>query len=215
MGASTNSVFSDAMVAYKLGDYLEARAKWAPLLRREPTNDTLRFYIASAALASGDADAAIALFKELDAQPASGFHGRSQWYLFLAYVRAGKSEEAKATRLENDGTYGERVRAADHIEVELMRSVVLLIALALFGSSASAQVEKRLADRHARIGELHKAGDHAATIKEIGLQLKESAGTNWQDSIYRYTYTLGRAVWKSQDADAGVSTAARRASRIR
>ena len=62
-------------------------------------------------LAFDQADAAIALFKELDAQPASGFHGRSQWYLFLAYVRAGKAEDAKAMKLEDDRTYGERVRA--------------------------------------------------------------------------------------------------------
>lgn len=96
-----------------------------------------------------------------------------------------------------------------------MRSVPLLIALALFGSSASAQMEKRLADRHARIGELHKAGDHAATIKEIGLQLKEAAGTSWQDSIYHYTYTLGRAVWKSQNADAGIAAAQNIADQVK
>lgn len=111
MGASTDPAFSDAMVAYKLGDYVEARAKWAPLLQQEPMNDTLRFYIASAALASGDADAAIPLFKELGEQPTSAFQGRSRWYLFLAYVRTGKAEDAKAMKLEDDGTYGERVRA--------------------------------------------------------------------------------------------------------
>lgn len=111
MGVSTDPVFGDAMVAYKLGDYVEARAKWAPLLQQEPTNDTLRFYIASAALASGDADAAIPLFKELDEQTTSAFHDRSQWYLFLSYVRAGKAGEAKAMKLEDDAVYGERVRA--------------------------------------------------------------------------------------------------------
>lgn len=46
-------------------------------------------------------------------------------------------------------------------------------------------------------------------IKEVELQLKEVPGTSWQDSIYRYPYILGRAVWKSQDADAGIAAATR------
>jgi len=74
---------------------------------------------------------------------------------------------------------------------------------------ATAQDDARRAERHARISELHKAEDHTATIKVIELQLKEAAGTPWQDSIYRYTYMLGRAVWKSKDADAGVAAAQR------
>ena len=59
------------------------------------------------------------------------------------------------------------------------------------------------------------AEDHAATIKEIELQLKEAAGTTWQDSIYRYTYMLGRAVWKSQNADAGLVAAERIAALVK
>ncbi|MBL0036009.1 MAG: tetratricopeptide repeat protein [Flavobacteriales bacterium] len=81
--------------------------------------------------------------------------------------------------------------------------------------TAFAQADKRLADRHALIAELHKAEDHAATIKAIELQLKEAAGTSWQDSVYRYTYMLGRAVWKSEDADVGLAAAERIAQLVK
>ena len=57
MGGTDNPAFHDAMVAYKLGEYREARGKWAPLLHVDPTNDTLRFYVGSASLAGGDAAA--------------------------------------------------------------------------------------------------------------------------------------------------------------
>ncbi len=89
-----------------------------------------------------------------------------------------------------------------------MRSLLAQAALIL-GLAAHGQDRGTLADRHARINERHKAEDHATTIKAIELQLKEVAGTPWQDSVYRYTYMLGRAVWKSKDADAGLAAAER------
>lgn len=76
-------------------------------------------------------------------------------------------------------------------------------AAAMFGQS------DKLARRHARIKELHRAEDHAEVAKQLVLQLKEAAGTPWQDSLYAYTFTYGRAVWKSQDADAGIAAAER------
>ncbi|MEO8067814.1 MAG: CHAT domain-containing tetratricopeptide repeat protein [Flavobacteriales bacterium] len=84
-----------------------------------------------------------------------------------------------------------------------MRYIILFIAT-MGVLRASAQVDQ-LAARHTRISELNRAEDFTAVIKEIELQLKQAEGTRWQDSIYRYTYMLGRAVWKSKDADAGVA----------
>jgi len=89
-----------------------------------------------------------------------------------------------------------------------MRVPIVLAAL-LVGFVACGQHASSLAERHARITELHKAENHAATIKAIELQLKEAAGTPWQDSIYRYTYMLGRAVWKTKDAEAGLAAGER------
>ena len=109
MGASTDLAFSDAMVAYKLGDYSEARAKWAALLQADPGNDTLAFYIGSAALAMDDVAAAVPLFENLHA--GSAFHDKAQWYLFLAYLKAGDPAKAKALPIDDSPVYGERARA--------------------------------------------------------------------------------------------------------
>jgi hypothetical protein len=111
MGVTKDPVFADAMVAYKLGDYAEARHKWSELLITRPQNDTLSFYIASAALAAGDTEAAIAAFQGPANEPSSIFHGRSRWFLFLAYVRGDRIAEAEALQLNNDPVYGEGVRA--------------------------------------------------------------------------------------------------------
>ncbi|MBL0128731.1 MAG: hypothetical protein IPP83_15020 [Flavobacteriales bacterium] len=111
MGSTTNLAFSDAMVAYKLGDYQEARDKWSILLKADPANDTLRYYIGSAALAMDDADAAIPFLERVAADPGSAFHDKAMWYLFLAYVQQGELAKAKALPLDNDTAYGERARA--------------------------------------------------------------------------------------------------------
>ncbi len=111
MGASDDPTFQDAMISYKEGRFAEAHAKWAPLLERDPTNDTLRFYSASAALADGDAPAAIPLFKSLSEEGSSAFRDRSRWYLFLSYVRADQWKEAAALHLEQDAVHGDRAKA--------------------------------------------------------------------------------------------------------
>lgn len=110
MSAVNDPVFQDAMVAYKLGDFAEARTKWGNLLEREPDNDTLRFYIANTYLAEGDAKAAIALYKTVSDAPSSAFRDKARWYLFLAYLHEGRLNELPDTMLVNDPAYGERVR---------------------------------------------------------------------------------------------------------
>jgi hypothetical protein len=111
MSASNDPAFHDAMIAYKLADHKEALEKWAPLLKVDPANDTLRFYSANAALALGDAARAIPLFKALAAEPSSAFRDRSRWYLFLAHVRMGQLSEAEALGLDRDPVYGEQAKA--------------------------------------------------------------------------------------------------------
>ena len=115
MSATDDLAFQDAMVAYKLSDYEEAIGKWSLLLQAKPTNDTLRYYIASARLAGGDARSAIQLFEGLAAEPASAFQGHSQWYLFLSYIRVGDVAKAKVMAVD-DPIYGERASA---IQAEL------------------------------------------------------------------------------------------------
>jgi hypothetical protein len=111
MSATDDLAFHDAMVAYKMGEYAEARAKWSPLLQADPTNDTLRYYIAIASLAEGDAAAAVPLFEGLAEEPVSAFSDKSRWFLFLAYLKTGEVAKAKAMSFDGDPMYAERVRA--------------------------------------------------------------------------------------------------------
>lgn len=110
MSATDDPAFADAMVSYKEGEYAKARAKWSPLLQQEPTNDTLRYYIASSWLAEGDAEAAIPMFEGLASNPGSVFQAHARWFLFLAYVRTGDIAGAEAVDLDRDTLYGERAR---------------------------------------------------------------------------------------------------------
>lgn len=111
MSATDDLAFQDAMVAYKLGDHQEARDKWSAQLQGEPGNDTLHFYIASASLAVGDAEAAIPLFKGLADDAGSVFRDRSRWQLFLAYLKIGDREALMAMPLDDDAEHGEQVRS--------------------------------------------------------------------------------------------------------
>lgn len=111
MSISDDPVFHDAMVAYKLGDYDEARTKWAALLPARPANDTLRYYMGTAALAGGRDAEAVPLLQSVSADGSSVFQRKAQWYLFLAHLRAGDRAAMEAMDLIDDPVYGERARA--------------------------------------------------------------------------------------------------------
>lgn len=110
MSAVNDPLFQDAMVAYKLGDYEEARTKWGGLLQQEPANDTLQFYIANAYLAEGNAQAAMPLYEAVAEGEASAFQAKARWFLFLAYLHEGRLNELPDTTLLNDPDHGEQVR---------------------------------------------------------------------------------------------------------
>ncbi len=110
MSISNDPVFHDAMVAYKLGDYEEARSKWSTLLADRPANDTLRYYMGAAALAGGHATDAIPLLQAVSVDSTSSFGTKARWYLFLAYLKAGDRKGMEAIGLDDDPAYGERVR---------------------------------------------------------------------------------------------------------
>lgn len=112
MSAVHDPVFQDAMVAYKLGEYQEAAAKWEGLLGASPGNDTLRYYIASARLADGRAKEAVPLLEGVARDSGSVFQAEARWYLFLAYLREGDAEALKrlGMEMENDPERGEQVR---------------------------------------------------------------------------------------------------------
>lgn len=111
MGATDDPAFADAMVSYKEGHYAEARAKWTPLQQQEPWNDTLRYYIAMSLLAEGDAKASLTALEDLAQGPVSAFNTKAEWYLFLAYLKAGELGKARSLKFEAGPENAERARA--------------------------------------------------------------------------------------------------------
>lgn len=111
MSISKDPIFHDAMVAYKLGEYEEARIKWAPLLQLHPGNDTLRYYMATALLEMDSTDQAISLLEGVARDSSSQFSRKSQWYLLLTYLRTGRTDLFGTIHLDDDPTYGARVQA--------------------------------------------------------------------------------------------------------
>lgn len=81
-------------------------------------------------------------------------------------------------------------------------------------SLAPAQTDP-LADRHALIESLYKAGDHRGVIRAIDQQLGAVVGTTWQDSLHQYLYKYGYAHRKLYDAAAGTTAAERILARVR
>jgi|SRR5690606_14010407 hypothetical protein len=110
-GITSDPIFHDAMVAYKLGEHAEARTKWTSLLALAPTNDTLRYYIASATLAEGRPHEALPLLRAVAADSTSAFQDKARWYLFLTHLRNGDISALDSIPLDNDPMYGERSRA--------------------------------------------------------------------------------------------------------
>ena len=118
MSITKDLVFHDAMVAFKMGAYEEARTKWAPLLKAHPDNDTLRYYSASALLEMDSTDQAVSLLESLAKDSSSQFSRKAQWYLFLTYLHNGRTDLLGTLHLDDDPTYGARVQA---IKAELRK----------------------------------------------------------------------------------------------
>jgi len=88
--------------------------------------------------------------------------------------------------------------------------LLLLVILALGVRSQdvghSAVLRKLVARDHA-IDSLYKAEEYDRVLVAIEAQLKDAEGTTWVDSVYRYCYEYGRALWKTSTADLGLAGA--------
>lgn len=94
MSTSDNYLFDHAMIDYKTNEYGIAVKEWQELLKSDPTNDTLNYFIGSAFLAEDKSDTAILYFQKVLSNPQSQFLNDANWYTGLALVRQNKSKEA-------------------------------------------------------------------------------------------------------------------------
>ncbi|HMR82351.1 MAG TPA: tetratricopeptide repeat protein [Niabella sp.] len=94
MGVADNYEFDRAMVEYKTGDYQKAITTWQQLLKDNPGNDTLSYFIGSAFLADKDTRQAKAYFDKTIGVPGSAFLQHAKWYKALILLKEGNREEA-------------------------------------------------------------------------------------------------------------------------
>lgn len=94
MGVSDNYEFENAMVNYKTGDYDKALASWTALLKDNPGNDTLHYFIGSAYLAKGEEQKAAPYLDSVIKTPNSVFIQDAKWYKGLLLLKQGRKEEA-------------------------------------------------------------------------------------------------------------------------
>ncbi len=95
MGATTKFEFLDAMVDYKQGLYSQAIKKWKPLLKHNPGNDSINYFIAMAYLAKDNEQSAIEHLLPVINNTQSIFNKDANYYLGLTYLKLGKLELAK------------------------------------------------------------------------------------------------------------------------
>lgn len=96
MGVSDNYEFENAMVDYKTGSYTKALSTWLNMLKENPDNDTLDYFIASAYLAKDDVPEASVYFEKVIRRQQSVFLQDAKWYKALLLLKQGKKEEAVA-----------------------------------------------------------------------------------------------------------------------
>ena len=94
MGTSDNYLFEHAMIDYKTKNYDSAIKTWENLLKSNPTNDTLNYFIGAAFLAKEKSDSAIRYFQNVLSNPQSYFFNDANWYIGLSLVKQQKSQKA-------------------------------------------------------------------------------------------------------------------------
>lgn len=87
-------LFSNAMVAYKQGEYQKAISVWDALESKD-SNDTIGYFIGVAYLADERADKAIEYLQPLAEKSVTAFREEIFYYLGLAYLKEDRVELAK------------------------------------------------------------------------------------------------------------------------
>jgi TolA-binding protein len=97
MGATNQYAFDDAMVDYKHGKYDKAIKKWGLLLKKQPKNDTLNYFLGVSHLANKDVNKAIQFLETTVNNSESTFLNEANFYLGLSYLKLDKTDLAIET----------------------------------------------------------------------------------------------------------------------
>lgn len=94
MSSSADYNFDKGMVAYKDKDYKQAITEWMPLLRAQPANDTLNYFVGAVFQAMDENEKAIPKLQLVASDTTSVFNKDACWYLGLSYLKTGLSDSA-------------------------------------------------------------------------------------------------------------------------
>lgn len=95
MGPSDNYTFEKAMVDYKNGEYDKAIEAWSSLVKDQPANDTLNYFLGVAYQANKNNKEAINFLEKAVVNKSSAFYKDACWYLGLAYLKDENTEKAR------------------------------------------------------------------------------------------------------------------------
>ncbi len=95
MNTANATGFYEGMLEYKQQNYKEAIAKWQDLLKANPENDTLNYFLGVANLALGDASKSIEYLENQERFLQGIFKEDAAYYAALARIKKGKLKEAK------------------------------------------------------------------------------------------------------------------------
>lgn len=113
LGMQEDPRFEEGMVDYKLGDFAEAQRQWLSILESSSSSDTLLFFLGITYLETSQLDSAIIQLQTVQAQ-SGPYQDSAAWYLALAYLNAGRTEESRGVLQELVKSPGElKDRAQD------------------------------------------------------------------------------------------------------
>ncbi len=95
MGSTNNYGFYEGMLDYKQGNYKNAIDQWQVLLKENPNNDTLNYFLGVANLAQGNAEKSLEYLQNQERFQHSIFKEDALYYGALAKIKEGKFEDAK------------------------------------------------------------------------------------------------------------------------
>jgi len=109
MSAVDDYDFYDAMVDYKIGEYNVALEKWMQLLKKDPENDTLNYFIGSAFFNNKAFQKAEPYFKKVIELNSTSYKGKSEWYLALSYLKTNDIEKLRSLAADSQTDYTQKI----------------------------------------------------------------------------------------------------------
>ncbi len=89
-----NKSLVKALNLYEKADYKNARLEFEKILRGDPTNFAIKFYLGITYIETGEPEKAISLFDELAKDKGNLFLEQAEWYLGICYLKTEKKTKA-------------------------------------------------------------------------------------------------------------------------